>query len=124
MSLLLDDSSSDYTGRQIQCLIKEHQSSNKGNKFWDDFDPETCTWQQVSEAAVYAEAEYEGKASGNHIRRVFRGESLARNITPLLESLPENDGLGFLKGGLIIVFNVSRPSPRSDHPGCTKDKTR
>ncbi|ROW10566.1 hypothetical protein VMCG_01916 [Cytospora schulzeri] len=91
---------------KVQCLIKEHQRLNQGNKFWDEFDPETCTWQEVFDAVEGAEAEYEGKASRVSIRRVFRSEALVRNATPLLEGIPERDGLGFLKGGLIILFNA------------------
>lgn len=93
---------------QIQCLITEHQILNKGNKFWDEFDPQSCTWQDVFNAVEEAVAEYEGIAARSPIRRVFRSEAWIKNVPPLLENIPENDGLGFLKGGLIILFNVMK----------------
>lgn len=107
----------------MQFLIREHQSQNRGNRFWDEFNPETCTWQQVVDAAKEAETEYEGKAPKISIRRVFRSEALVRNLAPFLEGIPDNDGLGFLKGGLTLLFQVSPHCSQSEGTSysCTSD---
>lgn len=90
----------------MQVIIKDYRRLNHGNDFWDNFDVDTCTWHQVQDVMNKAEDEYEGKGERNPLRRVFRNDGLARNLVPLLEGIPDSDGLGFLKGGFIILFNV------------------
>lgn len=108
--------------RELQTIIENYKDLNGHNCFWANFDPDTCTWNQVQDELNKVEDEYQLKAKRNPIRRAFRGEGLTRNLTPILEGIPENDGLGLLKGGLIILFNVgATPSylvPTSTNKHC------
>ncbi|KAL2285882.1 hypothetical protein FJTKL_07581 [Diaporthe vaccinii] len=97
----------------LQHIIENYKSLNGNNYFWANFDPDTCTWHQVHDELNKVEDEYQLKGKRNHIRRAFRGEGLTRNLTPLLEGIPENDGLGLLKGGLIILFNAVKNRARA-----------
>lgn len=92
--------------RDLQIIIENYKSLNGNTCFWTNFEPDTCTWHQVQDELNKVEDEYRLKGKRNPIRRAFRGEGLTRNLTPLLEGIPENDGLGLLKGGLIILFNA------------------
>lgn len=93
-------------GRELQLIIDDYKNLNGDNGFWSNFDPDTCTWHQVQDELNKVEDEYRRKGKGNFIRRALRRQGLTRTLIPLLEGIPENDGLGFLKGGLIILFNV------------------
>lgn len=115
--------------RELQHIIENYKSLNGNDYFWANFDPDTCTWHQVQNELNKVEDEYQLKGKRNHIRRAFRGEGLTRNLTPLLEGIPENDGLGLLKGGLIILFNAGTtlcylvPSFTYKHPTSRPLKT-
>ena len=37
-----------------------------------------------------------------------KGEAISRSLIPLLEAIPNDNGLGLLKGGLLVIFNVGR----------------
>lgn len=93
-------------GSKLRVMIENYQRLNQGDEFWDNYSPETCTWNHVYDELNKVEEEYRRKVTNNFVRRRFRDDGLARTLAPLLEGIPENDGLGFLKGGLIIVFNV------------------
>jgi hypothetical protein len=79
--------------------------------FWQTFDAETCSWDQVFEELKNAEEVYKGKGKINPIRRVFRhGAGFSRTLRPLIDGIPQDNGLGLLRGGLQIIFNVSNMS--------------
>lgn len=89
---------------ELRYIIENYRELNRGGDFWKSFHPDTCTWYHVHDELNKVEEEY--KRKGRIFRRALREDGLTRNLTPLLEGIPENDGLGFLKGGLRIVFNV------------------
>lgn len=92
--------------RQLQYIIENYKRLYPNNSFWANFDPDLCTWHQVQDEISKAEYEYQQKGKANFVRRVFRKDGLTRTLSPLLEGIPENDGLGILKGALIILFNA------------------
>lgn len=92
--------------RELRFIIEDYKTLHRGDGFWDNFHPDTCTWYHVHDEITKVEDEYRKKGVGNLLRRTFREDGLTRNLTPLLEGIPDSDGLGFLKGGLIILFNV------------------
>lgn len=52
---------------------------------------------------------YHKKSHGNPARAMMRkGEAISRSLIPLLEAIPNDNGLGLLKGGLLVIFNVGR----------------
>lgn len=97
---------------ELRAIIQEykhyHQDSGSGqSNLWAGFDPEACTWQEVLNEMENAEAEYRQKGQKNLLRRVLRhGEAVGRNFAPFLDGLPDEKGLGLLKGGLVVLFNV------------------
>lgn len=93
---------------ELRYIIENYRELNRGVEFWESFHPDSCTWHHVHDELTKVEEEY--KRKGRIFRRALRGDSLTRNLTPLLEGIPENDGLGFLKGGLMILFNVCSTS--------------
>lgn len=91
-------------------IIQKHRELNQGDKFWDKYNPDTCSWYNVQDKLDTAENEYRGKAESSFIRRRFRDDSLARFLVPLAEGIPDSDGLGLIKGALIIIFEVRQVS--------------
>lgn len=56
-----------------------------------------------------AEDQYLEKGKGSWIRRKMRrGEDVAAILQSLTEMIPEEKGLGVLRGGLSLLFTVSR----------------
>lgn len=100
--------------RELQLIIDDYKNLNGDNGFWSNFDPDSCTWHQVQDELNKVEEEYRQKGKGSFLRRALRRQGLTRTLIPLLEGIPENDGLGFLKGGLIILFNARHLSLRYD----------
>ena len=69
------------------------------------------SWSNVLEELNHAKSAYEDKATKNPIRRCFRhGSGMHRNLKPLTEAIPQENGIGLIKGGLQIVLNVSIPT--------------
>lgn len=109
--------------RELQLIIDGYKNLNGNSGFWSNFDPESCTWHQVQDELNKVEDEYRRKGKGNFLRRALRRQGLTRTLIPLLEGIPENDGLGFLKGGLIILFNARHLSIRYDPVLCLLTST-
>lgn len=85
--------------------LSRYIQENKQQRF--DFDLERCTWENLFEQLENARTAYKVKAEGNPFRRAFRhGEALSRNFGPLLEAIPNDDGMGVLRGALALLFNV------------------
>lgn len=71
-------------------------------------DVDEFSWSNVFEELSHAKSAYDEKATKNPIRRCFRhGSGMHRNLKPLAEAIPQENGLGLIKGGLQIVLNVS-----------------
>lgn len=92
--------------RSLRAAIQRYKETQPKNDFWENFNPDSCSWDQVVAELDETTSFYRTKAEGNAIRRSFRGPGVSRNMGPLLESIPQDNGLGVLKGGLLIIFNV------------------
>lgn len=93
---------------ELRTAIQRYRDTAGGR--WADFDPDSCSWSHVFQELNEAKSVYEELGAKSRIRRAFRhGSGISRNITPLLDGIPQEDGLGLIKGGLKILFNV-RPS--------------
>ncbi|RSM04786.1 hypothetical protein CDV31_009877 [Fusarium ambrosium] len=91
----------------LRAAIQRYLETEPASDFWDNFNPDSCSWDQVFAELEDTKTVYRSKADGNPIRRCFRhGQGFSRNMMPLLESIPQDDGLGLLKGGLQIIFNA------------------
>lgn len=98
------DRASDFgLGAALAEYINQHNSDT----FWQTFNMEKVTWEDVSEELEKVEAIYQDKGAGNPIRRAFRGSTAYTNTaTHFLEAIPNDDGLGLLKGALLVVLKV------------------
>lgn len=65
------------------------------------------SWEHVFDELTLARSTYEQKGTSSPVRRGFRnGAAIYRNLRPMLEAIPQDDGLGLIKGGLLLVLNV------------------
>ncbi|KAI1362584.1 hypothetical protein F5Y08DRAFT_270953 [Xylaria arbuscula] len=65
------------------------------------------TWEGVLEQLDSATTIYDQKTRGNPARAMMRkGQALSRDLILLLEALPNDNGLGLLKGGLLVIFHA------------------
>ncbi|KAK5634358.1 hypothetical protein RRF57_010072 [Xylaria bambusicola] len=88
--------------KDLESAINQYLQQNK-----HEFNSKWSTWQGVLEQLDNAATIYYEKARGNPARATIRkGETLSRNLIPLLESIPNDNGLGLLKGGLLVIFNA------------------
>ncbi|KAI8664529.1 hypothetical protein NCS55_00962000 [Fusarium keratoplasticum] len=92
--------------QSLRAAIQRYKETQPKNDFWENFNPDSCSWDQVVAELDETTRFHRTKADGNAIRRSFRGLGVSRNMGPLLESIPQDNGLGVLKGGLLIIFNV------------------
>lgn len=52
---------------------------------------------------------YKEMGDKSRVRSLLRhGSGISRNIQPLTEGIPQDDGLGLLKGALKIIFSVRK----------------
>ncbi|KAH7111187.1 hypothetical protein EDB81DRAFT_367857 [Dactylonectria macrodidyma] len=83
------------------------QATEFDRNIWSNYDPESCSWIQVFDELEKAKKEYESRANNNVFRKAIRkGHGIARNVKPFLEGIPQDDGLGLLKGALLIIFKA------------------
>jgi len=69
---------------------------------------ENCTWDDVFDQIDAANAAYEAKAPKGSFRNFIRGgKADARTLDSLCSIIPEEQGLGVLRGGLSFFFQVS-----------------
>ncbi|KAI1347022.1 hypothetical protein F5Y01DRAFT_330212 [Xylaria sp. FL0043] len=88
--------------KDLESAINHYLQQNK-----HEFNSKSSTWQGVLEQLDNATAIYQGKVRGNPARATIRkGEAIARNLVPMLEAIPNDNGLGLLKGGLLVLFNA------------------
>ncbi|KAH8901253.1 hypothetical protein GQ53DRAFT_814720 [Thozetella sp. PMI_491] len=85
----------------------ENYASNTGESFWSGPEQASWGWQEVLNELEKARDSYNEKGNRIFARRMFRnGSGISRNVMPLLEGIPDENGLGILKGGLIIIFKA------------------
>ncbi|KAJ3542045.1 hypothetical protein NM208_g4313 [Fusarium decemcellulare] len=97
----------------LKAAIQRYLDAQPANEFWQNFNPESCSWNQVIQELDNAEEQYAAEGRNNPIRKALRqGSGISRNLKPLLEGVPQENGLGLLKGGLQIIFNAVKT--RSD----------
>lgn len=66
------------------------------------------SWNDVLKLIENAEDQYAEKAKNSWFRqKLRRGENVASVLQSLTDLLPEEYGLGVLRGGLSILFTVS-----------------
>lgn len=106
----------------LQHAIEKYAAQNPDDNFWKKCDPKSCCWNNVIEELEDAHRVYQEKGDRNFARRTFRqGSGVARNLIPMLESIPQDDGLGVLKGGFLVIFNVCDLSGRAKKKGAHDD---
>ncbi|KAL8421133.1 hypothetical protein RB596_002070 [Gaeumannomyces avenae] len=74
-------------------------------------EPASCSWDKVFSEMDNAKQEYEGKGKIEALRlrlrlRLRHGNGVQRNLTPVLDCIPTDNGLGILKAGLAVIFNA------------------
>jgi hypothetical protein len=58
----------------------------------------------------YARTLYEAKGDKSSMRRYLRRDTgLQRNVGPMLEAIPTENGVGLAKAGLQVLLNVRKP---------------
>jgi hypothetical protein len=107
------DSASDFG---LRAALAEYIHQHDTDTFWETFNMATVTWEEVTGELEKVEAIYQDKGTGNPIRRAFRRSAAYTNTaTDLLEAIPNDDGLGLLKGALLVVLKVrASTAPSSD----------
>lgn len=63
-------------------------------------------WDTVYDFLDDAKRTYEAKAEKSFLRRRLREPVIAEHAKAAFEALPTDDGIGLIKAGLLIVFNV------------------
>ncbi|KAI6779287.1 uncharacterized protein J7T54_001017 [Emericellopsis cladophorae] len=77
------------------------------SSFFVDFNLDECSWEQVFDEVWHAKEVYEKKATRNPFRRCLRhGHGFQRNVKPLTEAVPGENGMGLIKGAMQIVLNA------------------
>lgn len=95
-----------YSG--LKTAIDKYLAEEPTSKFWQNFKPSLCSWHEVLREIERARLLYIEKGRNNPVRRYFRhGSGISRNLIPLLDGIPQDDGLGLLKGAFKIIFTVS-----------------
>lgn len=72
-------------------------------------DPENCSWEDVLKQMDNAKVRYDNKDNGiGFLRRWWRkaGEN-KEAFDPWLEMMPDQYGLSFVRGGIVIILSVS-----------------
>ncbi|KAJ4135296.1 hypothetical protein NW768_004920 [Fusarium equiseti] len=83
------------------------QADEGTDSFWSSSDLQRCSWDQVFTELENAKKSYWDSARGNPLRRLLRkGDGIDRNLRPFLEGIPQDDGLGLIKGAFIIIFKA------------------
>lgn len=70
---------------------------------------EDCSWQEVLDSMESATAQYGAKAESNRLRRLPRNKATAVTLESMTDMIPEESGLGVLRGGLKTIFKVCMP---------------
>lgn len=89
--------------RELRRIVDEYKHKNPADTLWDNFTNENCSWQLVSHHLQETECEYQ-KVHG--IRKASRAVGSTTFIGTLAEAIPEDDGLGLLKAGILIILKV------------------
>lgn len=68
---------------------------------------EACSWQDVLDSMETAAAQYSAKTNSNRLRALPRNKATAVTLESMTDMIPEESGLGVLRGGLKTIFKVS-----------------
>lgn len=101
-----DDTNSarDFT---LRAALSEYIRHHDKDVSWAKFNIERVTWEDVADELEKVEAIYQDKEIGNPIRKAFRrSAAYTTTAAPLLEAIPNDDGLGILKGAVLVVLKV------------------
>lgn len=74
------------------------------------------SWNEVLELIHDAEDRYVLRGEGSWLRRNMRRDDVAAVLKDLTELIPEEYGLGVLRGGLSMLFTVSPQSLITENP--------
>ncbi|KAF4959593.1 hypothetical protein FSARC_10679 [Fusarium sarcochroum] len=95
---------------ELREAIKRYQAvqaAESGDNFWSSCDLEKCSWSQVFDELEEAKTSYWKRARNNPVRSFLRkGGGITRNLKPLLEGIPQDDGMGLIKGAFVIIFKA------------------
>lgn len=92
---------------EMKAALAEYTRHEDKDKFWTKFDIDKVTWKDVADELQKVEAIYQDQGVGNPLRRAFRrGAAYSNTAASLLEAIPNDDGLGLLKGALLVVLKV------------------
>ncbi|KAH7375239.1 hypothetical protein B0T11DRAFT_323291 [Plectosphaerella cucumerina] len=67
---------------------------------------ENCSWQEVLDSMESATAQYGAKAESNRLRALPRNKATAVTLESMTDMIPEESGLGVLRGGLKTIFKL------------------
>jgi hypothetical protein len=72
-----------------------------------DFSSRDYSWDDVLDSLQIASKEYEIKTKESRMKRVLRNKAIVITLGSLADTIPDQDGLSVLRGGLKLVFSVS-----------------
>lgn len=91
----------------MKAALSEYIRHEYKDNFWMKFDIDKVTWKDVVDELQKVETIYHGQGVGNPLRQGFRrGAAYSNTAASLLEAIPNDDGLGLLKGALLVVMKV------------------
>lgn len=91
----------------LRAALSEYIRHHNKDVSWATFNMETVSWDDVAAELEKVEAIYQGKEIKNPIRRAFRhNAAYTTTAAHLLEAIPNDDGLGILKGALLVMLKV------------------
>ncbi|KAH6687816.1 hypothetical protein F5X68DRAFT_261159 [Plectosphaerella plurivora] len=67
---------------------------------------EACSWQDVLDSMETAAAQYGAKTESNRLRALPRNKAIAVTLESMTDMIPEESGLGVLRGGLKTIFKL------------------
>lgn len=89
--------------RELQRVVSEFKTQNSNNNTAVIGSASAvCSWQTIEDMLQQAESDYN---QVSFARRALRGQGPA-NVASLVEAIPEDEGLGVLKAGILILINV------------------
>ena len=97
--------------RELQATIDTYLHTTSLPQLKHASNQTSVSWQEVFKELEDAKTLYQEKGDRNSLRRSMRnGGLINQTAIPLLEGIPQDDGLGLIKGGLLIIFNVRHGS--------------
>ncbi|KAI4950374.1 hypothetical protein J4E91_004256 [Alternaria rosae] len=101
LTLTLEQRENSYLASELEAVLKEAGAIFPGCK------TESCTWDDVFEQIDAVKEAYAAKAPKGSIRNFIRnGKADAKTLNSLCFIIPEDHGLGVLRGGLSFIFQA------------------